>query len=100
MQLEKTVQQNQLTLSSSQIEICKEISHVNELTTFFIPDHRLEEWAVSINEILPNLEIEDLKNVIIDFKIGELEYNHKEGVQNIFFGLRTNYGGKYFPKKY
>lgn len=93
-------QNAQLSLSENQFNICKEIYHVNQLTAFPVNDERLSEWARSIEEIVPNLEIEDLKNVIIDFKIGELEYNHKEGVQNIFFGLRTNYGGKYFPKKY
>lgn len=87
------------SLTNKQNEIGLAIYHVNQLTNFPIPDERISEWARSIDEICPNLEIEDLKSVIDDFKIGELEYNHREGVQNIFFGLKTNFGGKYIKRK-
>lgn len=106
--MEKNLQESQSISKQSQSlqisprikEIGREISHVNQLTSFLVPAEILIDWAKSIEEIVPNLDIEDLKSVIVDFKIGELEYNQKEGVQNIFFGLKTNFGGKYFPKKY
>ena len=88
------------SLTDKQNEIGRVVYHVNQLTNFPISDERISEWARSIDEIIPNLELEDLRSVIKDFKICELEYNQKEGIQNIFFGLKTNFGGKYIKKRY
>ncbi len=99
MELQLNQVGNLPSLTNKQIEIAKALYHVNQLTTFSIPDIRLAEWSRTLDEVFPEMEISDLKSVILDFQTREIEYNQKEGVQNIFFGLKTNFGGKYTRKK-
>jgi hypothetical protein len=100
MENQEVVKQNiNLSLQAKTIEIGKIIYHVNQLSNFDIDDKRIVEWSKSIEEVLPNLEIEDLKILIRLFKIGDEYYDPKIGIQNIFTGLRNRFGGKYFTPK-
>lgn len=85
--------------TNKQIEIAKALYHLNQVTSFTIPDIRLAEWSRTLDNVFPELDIEDLKIVILDFQTCELQYNQSEGVQNVFFGLKTNFGGKYTVKR-
>lgn len=87
---------NQCSLSNVQIELCKELYHVNQLTSFSVNDERIIEWSKSLSELVPNLDAKDLHTLINDFKLGELEYNQKEGIQNIIKGLKELFYDKYF----
>ena len=100
MELQLAQSQGLPSLTDKQNQIGMVIYHVNQLINYPIPDDRISEWSRSIDEILPDLSIEDLKEVIRDFKIGELEYDRYQGIQNIFMGLKANFGGKYISKKY
>ena len=86
-------------LSEKEIEIAKVIFHVNQLSNYPLGVPQIEDWSKSIEDIVPNLEIDDLKYLIKCFKIGEEHYDYKLGIQNIFIGLRNRFGGKYFKTK-
>lgn len=83
------------TLNEKEILIAKSLYHVNQLSPYPINDFRLEEWAISINEIVPNLEINDLVLIINFFKTGGMPYNTNLGIQNIFSALLAKFNKKY-----
>jgi len=84
-----------IELSDKGISIAQQVYHVNQLSPFRLHDSQIDEWAQSIEEIVPNLEIDDLKFLIRCFKTGEEHYDNKLGIQNIFTGLRNRFGRKY-----
>lgn len=90
MQLEK--QKNQLSLSDREFSLCKEIYHINQLAPFPLDDNKIQEWARSIEDILPELNLDHLKDLISDFKRGKIEYDKNLGIQNIFTGLVSKFG--------
>lgn len=77
------------------MEIAKIVSHINQLSNFPLSVPQISDWSKSVNDICPNLEVDDLKYLIRCFKIGEEHYDAKIGVQNIFVGLKNRFGGKY-----
>lgn len=85
-------QENQLSLNDRQFAICKELYHVNQLTPFPVSDDRIVEWAKSIEEILPQLDINHLRELFVDFKLGKISYDKNDGIQNIFMGLVAKFG--------
>jgi len=101
MELETTNQSQFLQTSSAEaIKIAKAIYHVNQLTSFDLSDRKIIEWSQSIIEILPHIELDDLKLLIREMKTGSIAYDHRLGVQNIFIGLKTKFGSKYFPSQF
>lgn len=75
-------------LNEKEIEIAKLIYHVNYIIAYPLSDLHLEGWAKSINELKPELNIENLKKVIDKFKLADLQWDTKKGIQNIFIGLK------------
>jgi hypothetical protein len=55
-----------------------------------LKDDSIQEWAESINESLPGLEVEELREVMEKFKTGELDFDPRLMIRNIFIGLRMN----------
>jgi len=79
---------NQSSVSDREMQIGKIIYHVNQLTPFPISDENIIAWAKSIDELKPNLKLEDLKKAIDKLKLGEVDFNPHVGIQNIFNALR------------
>ena len=93
--IQLTTNQSPCSLPVKVKEIGNVIYHINQLSPFVTTDERLIEWAESINDILPGLELDDLKALIVAFKTDEITYNTKLGVQNIFIGLKLKFQSKY-----
>lgn len=90
---------NLSSLSNKVSEIGKVIYHVNQLSPFRISDEDIIEWSKSIEEIVPEIEIDDLKFLLRCFKTGEENYDNKVGIQNIFLGLKNRFGRKYIKSQ-
>lgn len=99
MELQKQNNGQSLQISQEVQEVGKAIYHVNQLTPFNIDDEMILSWSKSIFELIPNIEINDLKDLISDFKTDEIHYDNKLGIQNIFIGLKIKYATKYFKPK-
>ena len=65
-------------------EVGKEIYQINQLVQFPISDEMIKDWTKSIHELAPELDGTKLKYIIDKFKTGELEYDSRKGIQNIF----------------
>lgn len=75
-------------LSPREIEIGQVVFHVNQLTAYPLNDLQISDWAKSINELKPDLDLALLKKVIDKFKMDELEWDNHKGIQNIFRELK------------
>lgn len=74
-------------LSEKEKEIGLSLTHVNQLTSFPFNVEQLADWALTINELKPDLKIEKLKEAIDKMKLGKVEFNQSLGIQNIFIAL-------------
>jgi hypothetical protein len=74
-------------LNTKEIEIAKIVWHVNQLVAYPLNDNQIEAWSKSINELLPDLELEELSVLINNFKIGRYDWNYHYGIQNILKNL-------------
>lgn len=83
-----TTTENQLANTTINLDFIKELYHVNYLTAFPISDTILEGWYHCITEIEPALTKEALKWILTEMKVGNIEYNPKLGIQNIFQGFK------------
>lgn len=75
-------------LNDKEFKIATAIFHINQLVAYPLSDSQIEQWAKSINRLLPELLVDDLEKLMDLMKIGEIEYDQKQGIQNIFLGLR------------
>lgn len=75
-------------LNTKESEIAKVIWHVNQLASFPLNDNQIESWARSVNELRPNQDVVKLRQIIDMMKIGEIEFNSRLGIQNIFSALK------------
>ena len=71
-------------LNDKEYEIATILWHVNQLTPFPLSDTQIETWSRSVNELRPNIEINRLDKMMRLLKLGEIEWDHKAGIQNIF----------------
>lgn len=74
-------------LNKKELEIAKELWHVNQILTYPLSDSQIEAWSISINELKPVLIISDLTKAINLVKIGRIEWDNKVGLPNIFWIL-------------
>jgi hypothetical protein len=87
--MDKQLQGNQqLANITINEELVKALYHVNYLTPYAISDTMLEGWANSIQELNPNITPAILKKIIDKMKMGEIEFDNKKGIQNIFKGYK------------
>lgn len=68
--------------------ISKELFQVNYLVAYPLSDAAIEGWTNCILELRPQTTIEELRSVINKMKTGEIEYDTKKGIQNIFRGIK------------
>lgn len=83
------MQKQHLGLNEKEMSIGKILLGVNELSAFPLNTEQISDWAKSINELSPELELGKLKLVIDKMKMGEIEYDKGLGIQNIFLGLKS-----------
>lgn len=86
-------------LVGKELDIVIPLVKINILSPFRIQDEILEMWSMEINRMLPQLEVNELEELMDAFMIGELEYDHKLGVQNVFRGLVEKFPSKYYTPK-
>ena len=67
--------------------ILKAVYQFNQLRSFSLSKVEIIEWAQSIQRLCPDLDLDKLNFVIDRMKLGEISYDQKEGIQNIFRGL-------------
>lgn len=73
----------------SNVDLLKQLCHINLLVTYPIPDEMLEIWADTIKELEPNLTPEMLKKIIDRFKSDDLVWDYRKGIQNIFTAYKS-----------
>lgn len=86
-QLQKSRHALSTQLNGKEIEIARLVCQVNQLVAYQISDQQIEDWALSINSISPDLDLIDLYEVIKRMKLGKIDYDTRKGIQNIFLGL-------------
>lgn len=87
-----TLGQNQnLEIKKQEVTVAKILWHINQIVSYPMSDHQIEDWAKSLMELKPNTDLTALKFLIDKFKTGDLEYDYRKGIQNIFIGLRHIY---------
>lgn len=87
-----TLGQNQnLEIKKQEVTVAKILWHINQIVSYPMSDHQIEDWAKSLMELKPNTDLAALKFLIDKFKTGDFEYDYKKGIQNIFIGLRHIY---------
>jgi|GEM_PF-3465221 len=74
-------------LSEKEVQIAMVIYNISHLRPYPLSDSQIEDWSKVINRLLPDLDLYDLSGMIDKMIIGEIEYDNKEGIQNIFRGL-------------
>jgi len=82
-------------LRGKELEIVVPLFYANLLSPFRVEDPILEQWSMTINRLIPELEISELEQLMDSFMRGHTEYDNKKGIQNIFTGLE-----ELFPEKY
>jgi hypothetical protein len=78
-----------LGLSEKVIELALVVFHINQVVPYPLSDLQIADWAKSINELRPDVEPQKLKEVIDKMKLGQIEWNYRQGIQNIFRALET-----------
>lgn len=87
--MELATQNNQSVSTQINEGFVKQLYHVNYLVNYPISDFMLEGWSKSIQELAPEITIEDLKIITDRMKLGSIEFDHRKGIQNIFNGYKT-----------
>lgn len=86
-ELQKIIQENQLAnITTPNPDYVKQLFHINYLTSYPISDIMLEGYSVSIQELVPEISVKDIKEIIDRMKLGSIDFDSKKGVQNIFKG--------------
>lgn len=69
--------------------IVKELWHINQVITYQLTDSQLEDWAQSINSLLPTLEIKEVSKAIKLLKTGKVKWDVGVGLPNVFSALNS-----------
>ncbi len=85
---EKSQHPHLANLAPKEIEIGKLIYKINYLISFPMDDILLTEWSKNLNRIMPDLDIHALSEIIDKMLTGEIEYDTRKGIQNIFLALK------------
>lgn len=86
-------------LQDHEIEIAKSLFYVNLLTPFRVEDFIIEQWSITVSRMLPDVTSDEIQQLMDDFMTGEIEYDHKLGIQNIFKGITEKFPSKYYKPK-
>jgi len=85
--LQKTNQNLSTPLNEKEVEIAMVVWHVNQIVTFPLSDIQIEAWSRSINELQPDLDVNELTKAINLVKLGKIEWDSRIGLPNIFSAL-------------
>jgi len=75
-----------LNNKDKEIEIGKIIYGINLIIPYPLSDFQISDWAKCINKFIPNLKPTTLQKIVDLYVLGQLEFNSKIGIQNIFKG--------------
>lgn len=64
------------------------IRAVNMLVGYPMPLTEMQDWAVSLVTITPNIDLEAVGFVMKKFAMEELVWDKSKGIQNIYIGLK------------
>jgi hypothetical protein len=78
-----------IVLNDKENKIAAIVYHVNQLTSYPLSGVQIEDWAKSINELMPDVDLVELKRVINNFKLGVFEWDYRKGIQNIFLAINS-----------
>lgn len=89
--MDKQLQQvsSQNTLSVKEVDIAVEVYKVNLLVPYPLKDYQIDEWAICINKIYPDLDPNLLNRIFEKMMKDEIQWNPKKGIQNIFIAIRN-----------
>lgn len=99
MELQKQNQSVSTNLQSKEIQMARSLFYVNLLSPFRVDDAIIEMWSVSLSRIDDRITPEEVQELMDAFMTGEIEYDNKIGIQNIFKGLEIKFASKYYKPK-
>lgn len=68
--------------------IARIVYEVNQLRQYPLNDIEIAEWATTLDEFDPKIDLEALRFIIQQMKFGNMEYEQKDGVQNLTRAFR------------
>lgn len=74
---------NSHSVSLPDVKLREIVYEVNQLRQFPLNEIEIAEWADTLLEFDPKLNYEALKFIIQQMKFGKLEYEQRDGVQNL-----------------
>ena len=83
-----TSQKVNLPQNNNQQEVAILLFRINLVRVYPLTDGELSLWAREIISLLPDLDLKKLKLLIDKFVKGEIKYDNKIGLPNIFIGLK------------
>lgn len=66
------------------VEMAKQIYQINLLIPYPLADSQIEDFANTLEELIPELTPVQLKRMIDRFKVGVYEWDRNKLIQNIF----------------
>lgn len=84
--IQKTAQTGLAILPDNRI--VKAVYQFNQLRAYSLTEIEIMEWARSIERLVPDLDVDALNFAIDCMKTGEIDFDMKSGIQNIFEALK------------
>jgi hypothetical protein len=79
-------------INPKEIQIGEIVFDMNLFRSYPLSDNQIIDYAKYINRVMPDLELKYLRAVIDGMLQGKIEYNHNNGIQNIFKALKSAIG--------
>lgn len=73
------------------VRISEKLLEVNMLLAYRLEGPELVQWAQDIDRLMPTEELEKLPFILDCFKTGEIVYEEKLGIRNIFNATKIVY---------
>ena len=86
-------------LCGKELEIVAPLFYINILTPYRVDDTILELWSININRLLPDVDPQEISDLMDAFMKNEVEWDRNLGIQNIFLGLQEKFPAKYRETK-
>jgi hypothetical protein len=74
--------------SNRAVKVAEKLLDVNMLLPFKMEGDEIMLWALDLDRLLPDEELQKLPFLLDCFKTNEIYYDYKCGIQNIFSGLK------------
>lgn len=86
-----------LELTDKELEIAQVVFLVNQLISYHLSDLQISDWARTISRLKPDITPEYLNKIIDLFIVGDIEWDTRKGIQNIFMAINKPKG--YSPEE-